>query len=164
MEALLAVPYVDVAADALGYSVGLPALPALCRTRLVVPGGVVDVAILGSSHQVHVVAAGVDLRETVACLADGDTAPLARRDEPYRFTPRVERLRHGDFRRRVDALRRAVAVDPLGLVGVFPGDRHAVTAVTVRADAAGRTIAWRSVHAYPNTGEIVTTDSELQRA
>ena len=63
------------------------------------------------------------------------------------------------LRTRVAALRADLADDPYALVGVFPGDVDAVTALSVRPDPPDGTVGWRTWHAYPQTNELVLTET-----
>ncbi|MFC0527545.1 DUF2617 family protein [Phytohabitans kaempferiae] len=139
-------PYADTTAGDLSFALGLPELPALHVLRL--PG--LELRLLGASHQVVWTAAdGTRLVETVACLPGHDAhLPSTVDDQGYAFTSTVEAL-------EAAPLWRELADDPRALVGVFPGDPDAVTAL--RAVDGG----WRTWHAYPQTGELVTTRTWL---
>ena len=50
--------------------------------------------------------------------------------------------------------------DPLGLAAAFPGLPNAFTAVRWWSD--GGWLRWESWHSYPQTGEIVRTESALE--
>ena len=78
-EARLPVAYADTRADDLSYALDLPPQPALRTLRLEIAGLVLDLRILGYSHQV-VVAGGSGeplLTETVARLCGSDGKRLA---------------------------------------------------------------------------------------
>lgn len=139
-------PYADTTAGDLSFALGLPELPALHTLRL--PG--LELRLLGASHQVvWTTVDGERLVETVACLPGRDPHLPPAMDGPgYAFTSRVEPLAHAP-------LWRDLAADPRALVGLFPGDPDAVTAL--RAEERG----WRTWHAYPQTGELVTTQTWL---
>ena len=156
----LQLPFADVRAGDLSLSLGAPAAPALEVLRVRAGGFAVELRLLGSSHQA-VVDGGL-LSETVACT------PGAPGRLPRRARRRAGRADYG-FRARVaplgaDAERTlaAVADDPAGLVGVFPGVPGAFTALRVEPLARGA--AWTTWHAYPQTGELVITRSRLERA
>jgi hypothetical protein len=137
----LDVPYADSTAGDLSFALGLPLLPALHTLRL---SETLELRLLGASHQV---VAG-HLVETVACLPGrAPHLPPAVDNLGYRFSSAVEPL----DRAVTAALWRDLAADPRALVGVFPGDPDAVTAL--RADGRG----WQTWHAYPQTGELVVT-------
>lgn len=141
----LDIPYADSTAGDLSFALGLPLLPALHVHRL---SEDLELRLLGASHQV--VAGG--LVETVACLPGRPAHLPPSVDDPgYRFTATVTRL----DRAVTAALWRDLAGDPRALVGVFPGDPDAVTAL--RADDRG----WQTWHAYPQTGELVVTRTVL---
>ena len=60
---------------------------------------------------------------------------------------------------QVAALRADLADDPYALVGVFPGDPDAVTALAVRPAPPAGAVRWRTWHAYPQTNELVLTET-----
>lgn len=188
-------PYVDTAACDLSHQLGGPLRPALHVLDLPLvdprpgpPSGAgapvrqaaggpapstapwaLRLRLLGASHQVVVDAPAGRLVETVACLPGRRAAlPAAAEDAGtgYRFTARVLRLAPRTLRDQVADLRRELADDERALVGVFPGDPEALTAlhaVAARADAPGGSaeIAWRTWHAYPQTGELVQTATTI---
>jgi hypothetical protein len=152
-------PYVDTSAADLSLTLGGPERPALHVRELSLPGGLtVRLRLLGASHQV---VCG-QLTETVACLPGRPPhLPGALHDDAagYRFTATVLRPDGDGLRTRVAALRAELAGDPYALVGVFPGDVDAVTALSVRPDPPDGTVAWRTWHAYPQTNELVLTET-----
>ncbi|MGX4657494.1 DUF2617 family protein [Micromonospora sp. SCSIO 07396] len=172
-------PYVDTCAADLSLALGGPERPALHVRDLTLPGGVrLRLRLLGASHQVvlTVPAAGADapapdrpggaggLVETVACLPGRPPhLPGDLHDEAggYRFTATVLRPAEGELHTRIAALRADLADDPYALVGVFPGDPDAVTALAVRPDAPGGSVRWRTWHAYPQTNELVLTETAV---
>ncbi|MDQ7903828.1 DUF2617 family protein [Phytohabitans sp. ZYX-F-186] len=139
-------PYADTTAGDLSFALGLPELPALHVLRL--PG--LELRLLGASHQVlWTTVDGERSVETVACLPGRDPHLPSAMDSPgYRFESTVGQL-------PAEPLWRELAADPRALVGVFPGDPNAVTAL--RAQERG----WCTWHAYPQTGELVTTRTWL---
>jgi hypothetical protein len=148
-------PYADTTAGDLSFALGLPEQPAL--HVLEIPAAGLWLRLLGASHQV--VLAGRCI-ETVACLPGRPPSlPTAVQDGAYRFAAAVHRLDPAAMARAVARLRDRLAGDPYALVGVFPGDRDAVTGLRARA-GAGST-RWRTWHAYPQTGELVTTRTEV---
>ncbi|MCW3840215.1 DUF2617 family protein [Micromonospora yasonensis] len=152
-------PYVDTRAADLSLSLGGPERPALHVRELTLPGGWrLRLRLLGASHQV---VCG-DLTETVACLPGRPPhLPDTLHDESagYRFTATVLRPAGDGLRTRVAALRAELADDPYALVGVFPGDVDAVTALAVRPAPPAGSVAWRTWHAYPQTNELVLTET-----
>ncbi|SCE68236.1 Protein of unknown function DUF2617 [Micromonospora viridifaciens] len=159
MLVALDTPYVDTRAADLSLALGDPERPALHVRELTLPGGVrLRLRLLGASHQV---VCG-ELTETVACLPGRPPhLPDTLYDEGtgYRFTATVLRPAGDGLRTRVAALRAELADDPYALVGVFPGDVDAITALSVRADPPGGSVAWRTWHAYPQTNELVLTET-----
>jgi hypothetical protein len=152
-------PYVDTTAADLSLHLGGPERPALHVRELTLPGGLrLRLRLLGASHQV---VCG-DLTETVACLPGRRPhLPETLLDESagYRFTATVLRPAGDGLRTGVAALRAELADDPYALVGVFPGDVDAVTALAVRPDPTDGSVAWRTWHAYPQTNELVLTET-----
>ncbi|GGJ96149.1 hypothetical protein GCM10010123_27650 [Pilimelia anulata] len=146
--------YADTAAGDLSFTLSLPRLPALYSLALPDPG--VSLHLLGASHQVVL----DDRIETVACLPDGP-AHLPERAEVdgLRFAAEVRRPGAAALSAEVAIVRRMVAADPYGLVGAFPGHPDAITALQVTR-RAGR-VGWRTWHAYPQTGELVLTRTEI---
>ncbi|WP_027660555.1 DUF2617 family protein [Salinispora fenicalii] len=163
MLVTLVAPYVDTCAADLSLTLGGALRPALHVLQVDLPGAVqVRLRLLGASHQVVLRAPGATLTETVACLP-GHRPDLPDRvhDEStgYRFTATVLRTGDEGLRERVAALRADLADDPYALVGVFPGDADAVTALAVRPDLSGGALGWRTWHAYPQTRELVLTET-----
>ena len=148
----LAVRFADVRADALRWQLGLAPQPALAVHRVRRAGRTVELRVLGASHQVVVDGAW---SETVACLGEGCVLPQRARRGPYRLVSRVDPF-DGD---RLAAVLRQLARRDDALVGVFPGETLAVTALALdrRTDRLG----WRTWHAYPQTGELVVTRTRL---
>ncbi|MFI6331404.1 DUF2617 family protein [Micromonospora chersina] len=162
MLVALDAPYVDTRAADLSLALGGPERPALHVRELTLPRGLrLRLRLLGASHQVIC----GDLTETVACLP-GRTPhlPDALHDETagYRFTATVLRPAGDGLRTRVAALRAELADDPYALVGVFPGDEDAVTALAVRPAPPDGSVAWRTWHAYPQTNELVLTETVVE--
>ncbi|GAA3761492.1 DUF2617 family protein [Plantactinospora mayteni] len=164
--------YEDTTAAELSLALDTPEQPALHLldlgplTRLGRPGTRLQLRLLGASHQVVLEGAGGGLIETVACLPGRRPelpATLADPATGYRFTARVRRLPAVRMSARTARLRRDLADDPYALVGVFPGGPDAITALRVayRADPGDGTggIGWRTWHAYPQSGELVETET-----
>ncbi|HEU5108011.1 MAG TPA: DUF2617 family protein [Micromonosporaceae bacterium] len=148
-------PYADTTAGDLSFALGLPEQPAL--HVLEIPAAGLRLRLLGASHQVVLADRCV---ETVACLPGRPPSlPAAVEDGAYRFAAAVHRLDPASMSQLVARLRERLADDPHALVGMFPGDRDAVTAL--RARAVPGTTRWRTWHAYPQTGELVVTRTEV---
>lgn len=172
--------YVDVCARSLGWALGLPARPALATVTVPVPakgsateaGGPahvwqLELRLLGASHQVLVHGDGALLcSETVACdLPGAEPLPTTARSEhphsgSYEFSSQVQLLDADALVAAVDELERDLDGRDDILVGRFPGVPHATTALAVDV-LTRRLLAWRTWHAYPQTGELVTTRSRL---
>lgn len=165
MLVTLDTPYADTTAGDLSFALGLPEQPALHVLDLPTAAGVVlRLRLLGASHQVVLRTPDRELVETVACLPGraADLPSTVDEQAGYRFTARVLRLAAGELAERLDRLRRRLDNDPYALVGVFPGGPDAVTALHARIGrAADRVIGWRTWHAYPQTAELVETETEV---
>ncbi|HEX6967576.1 MAG TPA: DUF2617 family protein [Micromonosporaceae bacterium] len=165
MLVTLDTPYADTTAADLSFALGLPELPALhVRDLAVTPGGArLRLRLLGASHQVVLWAASDVLVETVACLPGRSACLPSAVDEQtlgYRFSARVQRLAPARLSARVARLREQLTDNPYALIGVFPGSPDAVTAL-----CAWRTqtmIGWRTWHAYPQTRELVVTETGVK--
>jgi hypothetical protein len=158
----LAVPYADVCAGDLSLVLDAAPAPALEVLRRRAGGVDVELRLLGSSHQA-LVEGGARLSETVSCRpGPGPGLPASHAGEGYTFRARVERLEPAAYARRAAALTRAAAADPWGLAGVFPGPGLAFTALRLREAADGEGAAWTTWHGYPQTGELVVTDSVVR--
>ncbi len=162
----VATAYVDATASSLRLALDLPPQPALEASVVEVGGFVLELRVLGASHQCIAAAGPVRLSETVACGAAGALLPpvhdRAAAGLRYRFSSTVEQLDAAAVRARADALRAGAAADPLALAGVFPGSPDALTALSCRAVDGG--VAWETVHLYPHTGELVATASTVLAA
>ncbi|MTD44342.1 DUF2617 family protein [Conexibacter sp. W3-3-2] len=161
MKLALATPYADVRAADLVLRLDRAPGPTLGTRRVRVGGLEVELGLLGHSHQVHVRGDGVALCEVLACDPGrpGDLPAVREHDRithTYRFTAEVLPLGAADGLDLADA----VAVDPDGLVGLFPGHVEAFTAL--RARAVGReAVSWETWHAYPQTDELVHTTTTV---
>lgn len=159
----LQTPYVDVRASDLSLAIGLGPLPALRTLPVSLGGWNVELRLLGCSHQALVQAPGLSWSETVACRPGVAGLLPERRTErgpfgvAYWFEAGVEVLDPG----RAAAVSRAASTDPRGLVGVFGRPVGAFTALRLREAPGG--VAWTTWHAYPQSGELVVTESRLTR-
>lgn len=178
MLASISAPFVDTSADDLVWTLGHPLVDPLASRVLRVAGAVVELRVLGASHQVVVTPAPAGgppdgpgpstgeepLVETVACLPGlpGGLPGSAERTGPggYRFTSEVEPLARAELTRRVARIHREAADTPGGLLVAFPGDPLAVTALHL-SPGPGTSLRWRTWHAYPQSGELVATTSTM---
>ncbi len=163
MLAPLAVPYVDVRADALSWWLGDDAPAPLATLLLAGAAGSLELRLLGASHQVVATAGAARCPEVVACGVRPAALP-ARHDGAvggarYRFTSTTAAYAPTALARLARDLRRRCAGDPRALVGVFPGSPDALTVLTGREVRRGW--AWASWHVYPGAGEVVRTRSRL---
>jgi uncharacterized protein DUF2617 len=166
VQAQLRVPYRDTAADELVWRLGDPRRPALAILDLEVSGGRVELRLLGSSHQVVFTTADAVVSEVVACgLGAPGLPPAAERaldGWDYRFRSRAHRLPPGRFGHWVELLVARLADHPAAIVGRFPGAPHAVTALLAGAGPGGAGVRWRTWHAYPQDGRLVTTTTAVR--
>lgn len=165
----LVAPYRDTRAQDLCWSLTLPVQPALAVRTVRLSGLVLELRLLGASHQVLVWAeAGTELLcvETVACLP-GLAEPLP--DEQLRVLPTggyewnadVVELSGPEFEAGVERVRRAVAANPDSLAGSYPGAPGAITAVLPERAAAG--VRWTTWHSYPQDARLVRTRTGFRR-
>lgn len=176
MLVTLDAPYEDTTAAELSLALDTPERAALYTLdlgwldRLGHPGVRLRLRLLGASHQVVLDRPARDaLIETVACLPGLRPELPATLADPvtgYRFTARVRRLNLGEMSACTSALRHDLADDPYALLGIFPGGPDALTAVRVdpRSESAEPAhmpggLRWRTWHAYPQTGELVETET-----
>ncbi|MFR9676338.1 DUF2617 family protein [Streptomyces sp. TR06-5] len=164
MLTTLKTAYSDTRAGDLAWAVGREPLPALATLGLELGSARVELRLLGASHQVIVEDGHASCSETVACLP-GSSAPLpvgvSRQLDAwdYEFASRVESLSPGSFVGRAQELIALVAEHPQGLAGLYPGSRHAFTALLVQRQ--GEQIHWRTWHSYPQEGSLVSTRTRV---
>lgn len=156
----LQAPFADVRASDLSLAIGLAALPALESLDVALDGCSVELRLLGCSHQALLRAPGKAWSETVACRpgVTGDLPGRHTEDGPfgaYAFQARVETLDSD----RAAAVVRAASGDPRGLVGVFGRPAGAFTAL--RLSERDGAVTWTTWHAYPQSAELVVTESRL---
>ncbi|MDL9936962.1 DUF2617 family protein [Gordonia sp. ABSL1-1] len=161
----LPVAYADTRAAQLGFSLTAPAQPALAESAGTVGEIAIALRLLGASHQVIVDDGRRRICETLACLP-GETGdrPASLEQSGYRFTSRIDVHSPvsmadlvGDVARTV-VERRAAGLP--ALLGRFPGEPNAVTAIAV-APADDHRVSWQTWHTYPQSGEVVVTTSTL---
>ncbi|HTJ37522.1 MAG TPA: DUF2617 family protein [Dactylosporangium sp.] len=152
-------PYHDTNARDLRFALGAPLLPALRELAVDVGGVRVELRLLGASHQVRC----GSVTETVAYLpALSAAVPDAYALPGYRFRAEVRRLGPEAFAAECADLRRRAEAEPHALAGAFPGARDALTVLAARPAAGGA--AWWTAHAYPQTGELVLTETTVTLA
>jgi hypothetical protein len=165
----LVVPYRDTRAQELCWSLALPVLPALATRTVRLGGLVLELRLLGASHQVLAWDEdGTELlcAETVACLP-GPATPLpphAERPLPaggYALRSTVRTLAPDAFDAAVAGIRAAVAAGPAALGGSYPGAPGALTAVLPEPARAG--VRWTTWHSYPQDGRLVRTRTGFRR-
>lgn len=159
----LRVPFADTRASQLGFSLTTGVLESLARLDHTVGSVTVSLRLLGASHQVIVDDGVQQLCETVACLPGIQTGLPDVDDDGYRFTASTQAHDIPSLRRFVRDLATIVDVHAAAgrpaLLGHFPGEEDAVTAIiaTVDADRVG----WRTWHTYPQSGEVVVTETSM---
>ncbi len=162
MTVLVRTPFADVRGDALRWALDLPPRDALAVREVALPDGLtVGLQVLGASHQVLVRRGGdVLLSETVACDLD-DALPLPERSRRtgYHFGSSVERLDPEAFRDRVAGIVERLDGRADAIVAGFPGTPYAVTAIALEASRGS--LGWQTWHAYPQTGELIRTSTQL---
>ncbi|GAC80512.1 Protein of unknown function DUF2617 [Gordonia malaquae] len=159
----LSVPYADTRADQLALVIDGPELPYLARQDLAVAGIVVSMRLLGASHQI-VVEGSRTLSETVACLPEANAAlPSDLTRDGFQFRSEITAPDGPTFAALVDDLiRRADRANGSCLIGRFPREPHAVTAIF--ADVSTTVAVWETWHTYPQDTQIVHTRSEFRIA
>ena len=162
MRAAVATRFADAKAADLALSLEEVELDVLASLRLAVPGGSLDLRVLGASHQVVLEADDATTWETLACGVAGEL--------PAERATAIDRRRHhftSTIRRGLDPapvagrLLDELAADAHALVVAFPGSPHALTAVRAFDLGPGR-CDWASWHLYPEAGEVVTTRSQVR--
>lgn len=163
MKASIATAFADSRAADLSLAYGLAPLPALSTHLVALPGARIELRVLGASHQVVAQIGAARWSETVACLPDR-AGRLPAHDQVAsgplrcRFRAGCRRLSSARLTEQVRAVARRCEQHPRALVGTFPGSPLAITALLVDHHVPGE-LRWRSWHAYPQSGELVTTAS-----
>lgn len=161
--AVLDVPFVDVHGESLGWALGLPERVALAHRSVTSFAALeVELRVLGASHQVLIRRGpALLLSETVACdLPRAEPLPAAIHRGDYTFTSEVVRLSAPELAAEAERLRTRLDGRGDALLATFPGTPHAVTALEHEHDHTG--IRWMTWHAYPQTGELVSTRSHFR--
>ncbi|KWW97788.1 DUF2617 domain-containing protein [Carbonactinospora thermoautotrophica] len=165
MRTALDTPYTDVCAGQLIWQLGGGPRQALAMLPLQFGDVDLELRLLGASHQVLLASPRGACVETVACVA-GQPGYLpehvSEQVEGWRYEFRAVIKKHDQeaFVREITTLTRTVEAHPAGLVGQFPGSPLAVTILL--AQATRGVIGWRTWHAYPQSWEIVTTESRVE--
>ncbi|ABK02757.1 conserved hypothetical protein [Arthrobacter sp. FB24] len=147
-------PFVDTSPADLTYTTAAGELPALATKAV----GSVELRVLGASHQVRV----GNWMETLACQpGQAPHLPPAATEPGYTFTARVDTLAAGHLATEVAALTEDIGRHPHGLLVAFQGDPLALTGMT--AEVTEGSASWTTWHVYPQTLQIVTTHSTLNR-
>ena len=175
MIAPLSVPYRDVHASELSWSLEAPDQPPLHTRRHLVGPLDLEVRILGASHQI-LVRAGDRLicRETIACRQPApEPLPVVMERElgdgfHYEVRCEVRALDDEHFAAWILTLHDHAGARPEATLAVFPAIADAVTAVVVEPlPARLHGVLWRTWHTYPHAaggGEVVATRTVLHRA
>ena len=165
----LDVPYRDTRAADLCWSLALPVQPALAVRSVRRGGLILELRLLGASHQVLAWAEeGTELLcvETVACLPHL-AEPLPARDARrlsggvYVWEAQTLVLSGPAFDRAVGRIRRAVEAGADSLAGSYPGAPGAITAVLPEVAPSG--VRWTTWHSYPQDGRLVRTRTRFRR-
>lgn len=167
----LDIPFTDSRVADLRFLPHAPELPILGSIALddAVEGGRLSLRLLGASHQAVLTTPDGDYAETVACVA-GPRGPgmalpphvstkVGRWQCDFRCT--VASYPPDRFAARCAAMTDIAASNDRALVGRFPGDSNAITYLHTRFDAG--TLAWVTVHAYPQAGQMVVTRTTTSR-
>ncbi|AYY13087.1 DUF2617 family protein [Actinobacteria bacterium YIM 96077] len=171
MLSTLDVPYIDTDAAELVWTLGYPLAPALSTTAIRLghdDESRLELRVLGASHQAALCWPGGELIETVACLPNEQPhlpSTMERRVDGrrYRFRARVETVSVAELRSRADTLRQLATQDgtrDTTVLAVFPSEPDAVTALSLDGVTPG--VSWNTWHLYPNSGQIVTTSTEVR--
>nr|WP_040521682.1 DUF2617 family protein [Gordonia araii] len=156
--------FVDTRAADLTLTLDADEQPALATRRGRLGPFDVELRLLGASHQLTVDrrASGL-LRETLACLpGDRPHLPSTWVRDDYAFRAEVSVHDDESLSELVDRLRTpADAADSLHLIGSYPGRPLAVTAIRAGYDVASDALRWQTWHTYPQSSEVVYTESAL---
>lgn len=166
MRTSISAPFVDTKADDLVWTLNHPLVDPLATRTIEVAGLMVELRVLGASHQVVLRSGSGELVETVACLPGVPGGLPGNAEHPlpgvgdYRFDSVIESSSRTDLSRRVEEIQQETSDSPGGLLVAFPGDPLAVTALHLTS-GSGSFPRWRTWHAYPQSGELVTTTTTL---
>ena len=161
----LEVPYVDVSAGSLTFRPDAPSMPVLDQLERDAGPLRLSLRLLGASHQAVVATPDGLIAEPLAYRGGLDPdlpASFSQRvgGWRHRYSCEVERVTVPVLRERVRALRERGEEDDM-LIGVFGRWPDALTALEITGTAP---LSWRTVHTYPQHGEIVTTTGAVEPA
>jgi hypothetical protein len=166
----LVAPYRDTRAEDLCWSLTLPVQPALAVRTVWLTPFILELRLLGASHQVLVWSesdGALRCVETLACLPalagpmpESASAPLPEGCR-YEFGSRVAVLGEAGFAAAAEQVRRDCARNGASLVGAYPGSPNALTAILPERDGAG--VRWTTWHSYPQNGRLVRTSGAFRR-
>lgn len=162
----LDVAFSDTRAGQLGFSLTAAQREPLAAADHTIGALTFSIRLLGASHQIVITDDAHELCETVACLPDITTAlPDSFQADGYVFSSRVIECSSdamADLLEQIESEVEGHARAGLpALLGRFPGNDLAVTAVT--ADIDDDALIWRTWHTYPQAGEVVVTSSRIDR-
>ena len=162
----LDVAFSDTRAGQLGFSLTAAQREPLAAADHTIGALTFSIRLLGASHQIVITDDAHELCETVACLPDITTAlPDSFQADGYVFSSRVIECNSdamADLLEQIESEVEGHARAGLpALLGRFPGNELAVTAVT--ADTDDDALIWRTWHTYPQAGEVVVTSSRIDR-
>ena len=162
----LDVAFSDTRAGQLGFSLTAAQREPLAAADHTIGALTFSIRLLGASHQIVITDDAHELCETVACLPDITTAlPDSFQADGYVFSSRVIECSSdamADLLEQIESEVEGHARAGLpALLGRFPGNELAVTAVTADIDDAA--LVWRTWHTYPQAGEVVVTSSRIDR-
>lgn len=161
---LLDVPFADVRGDTLRWTLApISCTPLASRTLNLGNGLTVTLSVLGASHQVVVRRHDRPLlHETIACgIAEAAPLPEVHAAGGYRLVSRVEEVGPEELADQASRLVERLSGRTDAVVAHFPGDPHAVTALSLDRFDAGQ-VTWNTWHTYPQTGEIVATTTSYR--
>jgi len=164
MLAGITVPYADTRAADLGWSLGGEPREALALLRVAHGPALLELRVLGASHQAVLDTPAGRCSEVVACLPGGPAGLPAEAIEElpglrYAFRAQVWQLTGRQLAAAVARLRTDLGGHERAMLGVFPGADDAVTGL--RADPMPIGIGWSTWHAYPQTAEMVVTRTRV---
>lgn len=162
----LDVAFSDTRAGQLGFSLTAAQREPLAAADHTIGALTFSIRLLGASHQIVITDDAHELCETVACLPDITTAlPDSFQADGYVFSSRVIECSSDAMADLLEQIESEVEVHARAglpaLLGRFPGNELAVTAVT--ADIDDDALIWRTWHTYPQAGEVVVTSSRIDR-